>query len=466
MPKFNRAIVNLAFGAAFLAGMQGASVAAQTASKGAALVPEINRIVEADTNRLQDIFKDIHQHAELGFMEVRTAAIVARELEVLGYEVKTGIGITGVVGIMENGEGPTFMFRADMDANAVREETGLPYASTQTVKNAIGYEVPVAHMCGHDAHTTWLIGLAKTMAELKDHWSGTLVLVAQPAEEPVEGAKAMRDDGLYETHGVPEPDYFLTLHTGPFPLGSVALTKGRISTGTDHIDVIFRGSGGHGSSPHHATDPVIMAAMSILQYQTIISRMTDPTETGVLTVGSMRAGADNNVIPTEAELKLKLHYSTPELREVMVSGIERIAKNNARTYGITEESMMPTIVEKGYAPVIFNDEEWMDEIWEVLEEAKAVDAVVSDQPVVEGNAVAGVRMPGSDDAFLLIEGLEDVKGAYIFVGSANPEVFAKARAEGKEFPFFAHEPNYVVDLDAIPWGTRIATVLALDVLGK
>ncbi|MCV2890241.1 amidohydrolase [Ruegeria aquimaris] len=466
MSKFSRAIASLIVGAALSVSPQAPSAVAETESKGAALVPEINRIVEADTERLQDIFKDIHQHAELGFMEVRTAGIVAAELEALGYEVKTGIGITGVVGIMKNGEGPTFMFRADMDANAVREETGLPYASTQTVKNAIGYEVPVAHMCGHDAHTTWLIGLAKTMSELKDQWSGTLVLVAQPAEEPVEGAKAMRDDGLYETHGVPEPDYFLALHTGPFPLGTVALTKGRISTGTDHIDVKFFGSGGHGSSPHHATDPVIMAAMSILQYQTIISRMTDPTETSVLTVGSMQAGIDNNVIPTEAELKLKLHYSTRDIREVMVSGIERIANNNARTYGITDENMMPTIVEKGYAPVIVNDDEWMDHIWEVLKEAKAVDALVSDQPVVEGNALAGVQIPGSDDAFLLIEGIEGAKGAYIFVGSANPEVFAAARAEGKEFPFFAHEPNYVVDLDAIPWGTKIATVLALDILGK
>ena len=454
---------------AFVVGALGAataSFAAEPASKGAALVPEINEIVAADAGRLQDIFKDIHQNAELGFMETRTAGIVAKELTALGFEVKTGIGKTGVVGILKNGDGPTFMFRADMDANAVEEATGLPYASKVRVKNAIGYEIPVAHMCGHDAHTTWLIGLAKTMTALKDKWSGTLVLVAQPAEEPVEGAKAMRDDGLYETHGVPKPDYFLALHTGPFPTGTVALTKGRISTGTDHIDVTFHGSGGHGSSPHHATDPVIMAGMAIVQYQTIISRMVDPTETSVLTIGSVQAGVDNNVIPTEATLKLKLHYSTPELREVMVAGIKRISDNIARTYGITDDKMMPTIVEKGYAPLIVNSADWMDHIRKVLTEAKAVDAVVNDQRVVEGHAIAGVRIPGSDDAFLLIEGLEGVKGAYIFVGSANPQVFAKARAEGKEFPFFAHEPNYVVDLDAIPWGVRLASVLALDVLGK
>lgn len=435
-------------------------------SKMVKLVPEINKAVDMDAARLQDIFKDIHQHAEIGFMETRTAGIVAKELKALGFEVKTGIGKTGVVGILKNGEGPTFMFRADMDANAVEEATGLPYASKVRVTNLSGVETAVAHMCGHDAHTTWLIGLAKIMAELKDRWSGTLVLVAQPAEEPIEGAKAMIDDGFYTTHAVPKPDYFLAFHTAPFPLGAVALTNGRMSTGTDHIDVSFHGSGGHGSSPHHATDPVIMAGMAIVQYQTIVSRMVDPTETSVLTIGSVQAGVDNNVIPTQATLRLKLHYSTPEIREVMVAGITRISDNIARTYGITSDDMMPTIVEKGYAPVIVNSPDWMDHIRKVLTEAKSVDEVVNDKRVVEGVAIDDVRIPGSDDAFLLINDVEGVKGAYIGIGTADPKVFAKARSEGKQFPFFAHEPNYIVDLNAIPWGVRLASVLALDVLGK
>jgi amidohydrolase len=435
-----------------------ASFAAEPASKGAALVPDINRIVEADAARLQDIFKDIHQHAELGFMETRTAGIVARELEALGYEVKTGIGITGVVGIMENGDGPTFMFRADMDANAVREETGLPYASTQRVTNLDGVETYVAHMCGHDAHTTWLIGLAKTMAELKDKWSGTLVLLAQPAEEPIEGAKAMIDDGLYTTYGVPRPDYFLTFHTGPFPTGTVVLTGGRLNTGSDHIDVTFHGSGGHGSSPHHATDPVIMAGMAIVQLQTV--------EVGVLTIGSVQAGVDNNVIPTEATLKLKLHYSNPEVRESMVKGIERIANNIARIYGIVSDDMMPTITYKGYAPAVFNSEEYMDRIRTVLSEADAADKIVNDARVIEGVAVHDLTIPGSDDAFALIEGIDGVQGAYLGIGTAEPKLVSAAHEEGHEFPFFVHEPNYIVDLDAIPFGTKVATVLALDVLGQ
>ena len=430
------------------------------------LVQQIHKAVDADAERLKDIFKDIHQNAELGFMETRTAAVVAKELRSLGFDVKTGIGRTGVVGILKNGSGPTFMFRADMDANAVKEETGLPYTSKVRVTNLDGVETPVAHMCGHDAHTTWLIGLAKAMTELKDKWSGTLVLVAQPAEEPIEGAKAMLDDGLFTTHDVPKPDYFLVLHTGPFPTGFVILTVGRINTGSDHIDVTFHGSGGHGSSPHHATDPVIMAGMAIVQLQTVVSRMIDPVEVGVLTIGSVRAGVDNNVIPTEATLKLKLHYSNPDVREKMVRGIERIVNNIARTYGIVSDDMMPTITYKGYAPAVFNSEDYIARIRKVLSEADAADKIVNDARAIEGVAVHDVTGSGSDDAFALIEGIDGVKAAYLAIGTADPKLVAEARKKGHEFPFFVHEPNYIVDLNAITYGTKIATLLALDVLGR
>lgn len=188
-----------------------------------ALAGKADGLIKADTNRLVTMFKDIHQHPELGFMEVRTAAIVAKELSALGFEVKTGIGKTGVVGILRNGSGPTVMYRADMDANAVEEATGLPYASKVRVKRDDGVEVPVAHMCGHDAHVTWMLGMAKAMVALKADWAGTMVLVGQPAEEPITGAKAMVDAGLYTTHGVPKPDYFIGMHTAPGPVGAVVI---------------------------------------------------------------------------------------------------------------------------------------------------------------------------------------------------------------------------------------------------
>jgi hippurate hydrolase len=321
-------------------------------------------------------------------------------------------------------------------------------------------------MCGHDAHTTWLIGLGKAMAKFKDKWSGTLVLIAQPAEEPIEGAKAMLDDGLYTKHGTPKPDYFLTFHTGPFPTGTVILSAGRFNTGSDHIDVTFHGSGGHGSSPHHASDPIMMAGMAIVQLQTVVSRMIDPIEVGVLTIGSVQAGVDNNVIPTEATLKLKLHYSTREVRKSMVDGIKRVANNIARTYGVVSDDMMPTLTFKGFAPPVVNSEEYIARIRKVLSEAGAADKIVNDNRIVEGVAVHDVTIPGSDDAFALIEGIDGVKGAYIGIGTAEPKLVAAARKKGHEFPFYAHEPNYIVDLDAIPFGTKVAAVLALDVLGK
>lgn len=430
------------------------------------LIPEIHKTVDADAERVNEIFKDIHKNAELGFMETRTAKIVAKELRGLGFDVKTEIGITGVVGVLKNGDGPVFMFRGDMDALPIEEKTGLPYASKVRVKNLDGVEVPVSHMCGHDAHTTWAIALGKAMTRLKDKWSGTLVLVAQPAEEPIEGAIGMIKDGLYTTHGVPKPDYFLTFHTGPFPTGVVVLTSGRLNTGSQHIDVTFYGSGGHGSSPHVATDPVIMAGTAIVQYQTIVSRMMDPTETAVLTVGMVQAGSTYNVIPVEASLKLKLHYATIESGEKMVSSIKRISNNIARTYGITSDDMMPKIEVKGYAPPVVNSEEWMTRIRKVLREADAADKAINDERDIEGAGVHDLEVSGSDDAFALIEGIEGVQGAYIFIGTAPPEKVAAAHKEGKEFPFFVHQPNYMVDLDAIPYGSRIATVLALDVLGR
>jgi hippurate hydrolase len=419
-----------------------------------ATIEKMDALIDKDAARVQDIYKDIHEHAELALMETRTAGVVARELRACGFDVKTGIGVTGVVGIMRNGEGPVMMFRADMDALSIEEESGLPYASKERVINRDGEEVPVSHMCGHDAHTTWLIGLGKVMSEMKDEWSGTLVLVAQPAEETIEGARAMLDDGLYTTQGVPEPDYYLALHTIPVPIGYVLATSGRFNTGTEHIDVTFHGIGGHGSSPHHAKDPVVMAGLAIVQYQTIVSRIIDPLESAVLTIGAVHAGIDNNVIPTEATLKLKLHYSSNDVRDRMVESIINISNGIAESYDVSED-MMPTIVYKSSAPPVVNTPEYIDRIHEVLGEATFVE-----------NVYSGIQVPGSDDAGALVEDVEGVRAAYLMLGTVTLERFDAARAEGKMFPFSPHEPVYAVDLDGITYGTRIASLLVLDVMAK
>ncbi|MCE8515027.1 amidohydrolase [Ruegeria pomeroyi] len=476
-PLLNRrtALLSGASAAAIMSTLPGAKLAfaeatdapsAEPSGEMRDLVAALHEAVDADATEVQEIYKDLHAHPELGFMETRTAGVVAKELQALGFEVKTGIGVTGVVGILQNGDGPVFMYRGDMDALPIEEQTGLPYASTVRVTNLEGVEVPVSHMCGHDANTTLVVAVGKALVRMKDRWSGTLVLVAQPAEEPIEGAKAMIDDGLYTAHGVPEPDYFMAMHTGPLPTGTVVLTGGRLNTGSQHIDVTFFGSGGHGSSPHVVTDPIAMAGAAMTQYQTIVSRMMDPTQTSVLTIGMVKAGETYNVIPTEAHLKIKLHYETVEAGEKMVSSIRSISENVARSFGISSDDMMPRVDVRGYAPPVVNSRDWMARIADVLRQAKAADLTLDAERAIEAVALFDLEAPASDDAFALIDGIDGVQGAYIFIGAAPPDMVAAARADGHEYPFFVHQPNYIVDPDAITFGTKVATVIALDALGK
>lgn len=235
------------------------TITAQESDLPQSVIDKMEKVIEQKEGYRNDIFKDLHANPELAFNEVRTAGIVAKELKNLGFEVQAGISGTSVVGVLHNGERPTFMYRGNMDAVMVEENTGLPYASTKRLITDEGEEVPVALLCGHDANTTGVISLGHTLVQMKDHWSGTLVLVRQPAEEPVAGAQAMVDDGLYTKINVTKPDYFLAKHTSPFPTGTFIATDGRYTTGTPHMDIVFHGIGGHGSSPNHAIYPVVMA---------------------------------------------------------------------------------------------------------------------------------------------------------------------------------------------------------------
>jgi amidohydrolase len=409
--------------------------------------------IDQDGDRLIEIFKDIHQNPELAFMETRTAGIVAKELQALGYEVKTGIGQTGVVGILRNGDGPIVMYRGDMDALPMAETTGLPYASTKRVVNEEGKEVPVAHTCGHDAHTTWLLGVAKAMMTFRSEWQGTLILVAQPAEEGVRGAKAMVADGLYTRHGVPVPDYLLAMHTAPAPTGVVASEAGTRMAGADHIHVTFKGIGGHGSSPHLAKDPILMSAHAITEYQAIVARAIDPQETAVITVGAIHSGNAANVIPEESQLKINLRWFNPAVRETMVSGIRSVNESLARAYGLPDDKLPITMEETGTTPLI-NDAAVIDRI-----NAHILNVVDSGKLVT--------TFPGStasEDAHLLKGDHDTIQFGYIYVGVAEPALFAKARSEGKIVPFANHNPNFQVDLNAIPWGTKVATVMTMGFL--
>jgi amidohydrolase len=412
-------------------------------------------VIDQDGDRLINIFKDIHQNPELAFMETRTAEIVAKELQALGYEVKTGIAQTGVVGILRNGDGPTVMYRADMDALPVEETTGLSYASTTRAVNDDGEEVPVMHACGHDAHTVWLLGLAKAMAELKSDWNGTLVLVAQPAEEVIKGAKAMVADGLYTTQGVPVPDYLLGMHSAPGPTGLVASAPGRQTAGSDQIDVVFKGIGGHGSSPHLAKDPILMTAHAITQYQSIVSRAIDPQEAAVITVGSVQAGDANNVIPEESLLKLSLRWFNPAVRDTMVRGIRSVNESLARAYGMPEDQL-PTLTEKGGTTPLVNDPAVIERINPQLANLVGANRLITTFP----------GTTGSEDAHLLKGDHETIQFGFLFVGIAEPALFAKAQAEGKMVPFSNHNPDFQVDLNAIPFGTKVAAMMTMEFLQK
>ena len=385
-------------------------------------------------------------------MEERTAGIVADRLRELGYTVTTGIGGTGVTGVLRNGAGPTVMYRADMDANAVAEASGRPYASTVRVVRPDGTESPVAHQCGHDAHVTWMLSMAQFLAERADLWAGTAILVGQPAEEPIAGAEAMVDGGLYDA--VPVPDQLIGIHTAPVPIGTVLAVGGTLMAGTDQLDVLIRGEGGHGSSPQRAKDPVAMAGQAIVQYQSIVARMIDPSATAVLTVGAVHAGADNNVIPAEALLKLNLRWFDAGVRERMLRGIHDITDGIARTYGVTDDRM-PVYTMKGGSTPLVNDAELAARLGDALAGVLGEEAIVrSLEPFT-----------GSEDVHLLKGPHEDIEFTYLMVGIADPEVFAAAVAQGKDFAYAPHSPEFYVDLAAIPVGARIACYAMLELLG-
>ena len=413
----------------------------------------ISQLAYADSGRLVDIYKDLHQHPELGFQEVRTSGILAKELKLLGYEVISGLAKTGVAGILRNGNGPVIMYRADMDCNSVKEVTGLPYASTQTMKKEDGTETPVMHACGHDAHVTWLIGIAKIMAAKKDLWKGTLVFIGQPAEEPMTGAKAMEAE-MYNK-GVPVPDHMFGLHTWPIPVGSINNGYNVRFAGSDQLDVTFQGVGGHGSSPEVTKDPIVMAANAIMQYQTIISRNIAAQEAAVLTVGAIHAGVDNNVIPASATVKLNLRWFNDKTRQTLVDGIQRINEAVAIANGLPKE-LYPVINFKSTVSPLVNDTAMVTRVNQSLQSLSGIRNIISNAPSVMGS---------EDFQHLVKKGTATVYD-YIQVGTANVDEYTKAIAEGKKGPYFNHNGNYKVDLSAIPLGTAIGAVGLMELFRR
>jgi hippurate hydrolase len=374
-------------------------------------------------DELSAFYRDLHQHPELGFTEQRTAAAAAERASAIGYEVATGIGRTGVLARLANGDGPTVLLRADMDALPVREQTGLPYASTATTDDG----TPIMHACGHDMHVTWLLGALRLLAESRDAWRGALLAVFQPAEEPGKGAQAMVDDGLFDRFG--KPDVVLGQHVMPFPAGMIAVHAGPALAATDAWRVTLYGRGGHGSRPDTTVDPVVMAAATVMRLQTVVSREIPGGDTAVLTVGSIRAGTRPNVIPDDAELLINIRTFTPDVRDRVLTAARRIIAAEASAAGADRE---PDIEPIETFPVMVNDSVAVERT------SAALRAAFGDDQLLD---------PGPQTASEDVGILATASGAplcYWFVGGADPEKFGAAMQAGtvaRDIPF-NHSPHF------------------------
>ncbi len=324
----------------------------------AAAPPELRDVVAAKITAeypsLEAIYKQLHANPELSFMETNTAALVAKELRALGIEVTEKVGNTGVVGVLKNGPGPTVLLRADMDGLPVKESTGMPWASTAVVKDLAGKDQPAMHACGHDLHITGLIGTARTLVALKEHWKGTIVLVAQPAEEIVAGARAMLSDGLYTRF--PKPDFALALHVSAVrPAGVVGYVEGTPYASVRSVDIVVRGIGGHGSQPHTTRDPVLLASQIVVALQTIVSREIKPGTPAVVTIGTIQGGTKRNIISESVKLELTLRAFEEKVMEQLVSSIRRICEGTARAAGLPDDRLPLVTVTPESTPVTVND---------------------------------------------------------------------------------------------------------------
>ncbi|WP_028207291.1 M20 family metallopeptidase [Paraburkholderia nodosa] len=394
------------------------------------LVETVAPAIGALLPELEALYKDLHQHPELSMQEFRTAALVAQRMEKLGYEVSREVGVTGVVALLRNGEGPVVMLRADMDALPMAEATGLPYASTVTAKDEEGVQVGVAHSCGHDLHVTWLLGVAQLMAAHRDAWSGTLLAVFQPGEEVGRGARSMMDDGMIERF--PKPDVILGQHVMVGPAGTVGYRSGTILSAGDSLKVKLFGRGSHGSQPQTSIDPVIMAASTTLRLQTIVSREISPRETAVLTVGSLQAGTKENIIPDDATLKLNMRTFDDDVREYMLGAIRRICCAECAASNAPREPEFTTL--SSY-PRTVNDDATTARL------RKAFEAWFG--------ARAYETQPAAASEDFSVFGREwGVPYAFWFVGSTDPGVYAQARAAKKlnEIPS-NHSPKFAPVLD-------------------
>jgi amidohydrolase len=399
---------------------------------------------------LEPLYEDIHAHPELSMHETRTAGIAADRLRKAGYEVTTGVGKTGVVGLLRNGEGPTVMLRADMDALPIAEDTGLAYASKAQATDAEGNTVPVGHMCGHDMHVAWLVGAATLLSRARAVWKGTLMAVFQPGEETARGAQAMIDDGLLKRFAT--PDVVLGQHVMVGPAGTVAGSAGPITSAADSLQIRVFGRGAHGSMPQASIDPVVMAASVVLRLQTIVSREVAANDAAVVTIGVLQAGTKENVIPDEAIIKLNVRTFDAGVRNHVLAAIERIVNAEAEASGAPRK---PEITPIDRYPLNVNDEAASNRVAEAFRRHFSPDRVKHTGPA-----------PASED-FGCFGTAWQVPSVFWFVGGNDPQIYAKAKAAGRlnELPV-NHSPKFAPVLHpTLETGCEALVVGALAWLG-
>jgi len=397
---------------------------------------------------IERLYTDLHQNPELSLLEEKTAGKLAERMKKLGYQVTTKVGGTGVVAVLRNGTGRTLLVRTDMDALPVLEQTGLPYASHVTQKDAVtGDVVPVMHACGHDVHMASWIGTATILAKRKDLWSGTLLFVGQPAEERVRGAKAMLADGLYARFG--KPDVALAFHDhDTTPAGTAGTIPGYLAAAADSVDLTFYGTGGHGAYPHEAVDPILIASRFVVAVQEIVSREINPFDQAVITVGSFHGGLKHNVISDTVKLQLTVRSYKPEVREKLLAGIERIAKAEALAGRSPREPEMK-IIES--TPATYNDPALTEQVMTAL--GAAIGAENLTRPPAE---------MGSEDFSEFVAA--GVPGVYLQVGAVEPAKYAAYKAGKLKLPS-AHSPFFAPDVQpTLKTGILAETVAALALI--
>jgi len=411
--------------------------------------PSLSAQVKTDYDtHLAPLFDHFHRNPELSLMEFKTAARLAKEIREVGFEVTENVGGTGIVALMENGPGPLVMMRADMDGLPVKEKSGLPNASQATQEDWDGNTVPVMHACGHDVHITSLVGTARIMAATRDQWSGTLMLIGQPAEERIIGAAMMMKDKLWDRFG--QPDYALALHvTSSVPTGKLVAVPGATYSGADTVDIIVHGIGAHGAAPHRGVDPIVLGAQIVMALQTVVSRTLPPREAGVITVGSFHSGTKHNIISDRAHLQLTVRNDGFEARDILLEGIRRVAENMGRVAGLPEDKLPEVIVSNESVPPTLNDVELTNRL----------------RGVWSNNLGQGIfhdekrqSMGAEDFPFFTTDPY--IPSTYFAIGGTPQSDFDEEKAGGKAVPSH-HSPLFKIEAEPAVRLSVEATVLAL-----